>query len=138
MTAVFVTPQEAEEAFYDAFERRDLASMMEVWADDERVVCIHPGSERLEGPSEVAESWRHLFAADGDMQFELSDEQYTQDALLAIHTVRENIAVDGRLQGSVLATNIYQLVEGGWRMILHHASPASSARVVEQPDTVLH
>ena len=23
----------------------------------------------------------------------------------------------------MLATNIYQLIDGGWRMVLHHASP---------------
>lgn len=137
MSTVFATPQEAEAAFYDAFERRDLASMMEVWADDDRVVCIHPGSVRLQGRAEIEQSWRQIFSADDALQFELSDEQYTQDALLSIHQVCENIAVTGEFRAAVNATNIYQLVNGSWRMILHHASPQPEA---ERPpaDPVLH
>ena len=111
MAEVFATPQAAEEAFYDAFQRRDLVAMMEVWAKDERVVCIHPGAERLEGRAQVEHSWQQLFAGDNQLSFELSDAHYTQDALLSIHLVRENVTVDGEYQGVVLATNIYQFME---------------------------
>jgi ketosteroid isomerase-like protein len=123
MAEVFATPQAAEAAFYDAFQRCDLAAMMEVWADDERVVCIHPGWDRLEGRAQIEHSWQQVFSGGQRLRCELSDEQYTQDALLSIHIVRENISIDGEYQGVVLATNIYQLMEGSWHMILHHASP---------------
>ena len=141
MNVLFATPQEAEAAFYDAFQRRDLADMMRVWADDDHIVCIHPGSDRLEGTAQIRQSWRYLFAAGAAMRFELSDEQYTQGEMLAIHLLRENIDVDGERQGSVLTTNIYQLVKGGWRMILHHASPSLVAEPDEAPpgeQEVLH
>ena len=92
--------------------------MMQVWARDERVVCIHPGAERLEGRAQIEHSWQQVFAADERLSFELSDAQYTQDALLAIHVVCENISIDGEYQGTIYATNIYQLIEGSWHMIL--------------------
>lgn len=138
MAEVFATPQAAEAAFYEAFHRRDLAAMMEVWADDDRVVCIHPGAERLQGRAQIEHSWQQLFAAETRLSFELSDEQYTQDALLSIHVVREIISVAGQQQGVVLATNIYQLVDGSWHMILHHASPEPLADHQAYDDFVLH
>ena len=138
MAEVFATPQAAEAAFYDAFNRRDLVAMMEVWADDDRVVCIHPGAERLEGRAQIEHSWQQVFAAESQLRFELSDEQYTQDALLSIHVVRENVSIDGEYRGIVLATNIYQLMEGSWHMILHHASAEPLADEDVGEDYVLH
>ena len=46
---LFPTPDDAESAFYDAFERADLAAMMVVWAEDDDVVCVHPPGPRLTG-----------------------------------------------------------------------------------------
>ena len=40
-----------------------------------------------------------------------------------VHVVREEITIDGQLSGVMLATNIYQRVGSGWRMMLHHSSP---------------
>jgi len=120
---VFATPQEAEEAFYEAFERGDLQAMMTVWAEDEGVICIHPGAPRLEGQAEIRESWRQIFTASGELSFTLSDVRYTQDSLLAIHLLREEIAIAGETTGAMLTTNVYQFIDGSWRMTLHHASP---------------
>jgi len=139
MSTVFATPQEASAAFYDAFERRDLESMMQVWATDERIVCIHPNGTRVQGRAQVTQSWRGIFSGGEPLQLTLSDEQYTQDALLAIQLVREHVAVRGRVRGTVSATNVFQLVAGGWRMILHHASvlpPSESGRA--RREAVLH
>ena len=45
--STFPTPQDAEAAFYEALERADLEAMMEVWAEDEEIVCVHPAGPRL-------------------------------------------------------------------------------------------
>ena len=44
-----LTP-EAARAFYEAFEARDVEAMMATWAEDEEIVCVHPGGSRLVGP----------------------------------------------------------------------------------------
>ena len=36
---------------------------MEVWAEDEEIVCIHPGGPRLTGYDRVRESWTQIFAS---------------------------------------------------------------------------
>ncbi len=119
----FTTPKEAEAAFYDAFERADVEAMMQVWAEDETIICIHPKGPRLRGRQAIRASWEQIFAPGARLKFTLKDSRRTGDALLSIHVLRECIRADGVSQGVMLATNIYQLVDGSWRMTLHHASP---------------
>ena len=57
---MFATSEEAELAFYDALERADLARLMQVWADDEEIVCVHPGGLRLVGLHAVKEAWQEI------------------------------------------------------------------------------
>jgi ketosteroid isomerase-like protein len=122
------TPREVERAFYDAFERADIDAMMSVWAADEPIACIHPGGGRVEGVASVRASWARIFASGSRLSIDLRAPHYTQDALLAIHLVKEHIQVDGVFQGVVLSTNIYQFIHGGWRMVLHHASAQPEPR----------
>ncbi len=63
------------------------------------------------------------------MVFSLSDERITEDKHLAIHLVREEIAVEGELVSVMLSANIYHRTDDSWRMMLHHSSP--------EPDPIL-
>jgi uncharacterized protein (TIGR02246 family) len=126
----FTNPQEAEQAFYEAFQRADLDAMMAVWAEDEEVYCVHPGGPRLTGIESIRESFRQIFANGPAMRFELRAGQTMQGGLIAVSSVYEHITVLGerRQQASVaVATNVYVNVGGGWRMVGHHGSPASQA-----------
>jgi hypothetical protein len=39
----------------------------------------------------------------------------------------------------VFATNIYELTEGGWRMVVHHAAPAPEGEArAEEPAAPSH
>ncbi|WP_345977679.1 AmmeMemoRadiSam system protein A [Sulfurimonas sp. HSL3-7] len=125
--ARFSTPQDAEIGFYNALERGDLDAMLAVWADDEAVVCIHPVGERLQGRDAVAQSWREMFAGEPAMQFELEDVHFVKDDQLSIHTLRERIIINGEPAVIAIATNVYQLTDGGWRLLMHHASPDPAA-----------
>ena len=46
---LFTSPEAVSQAFYEALEAGDIEAMMAVWADDEEVVCVHPGGPRLTG-----------------------------------------------------------------------------------------
>lgn len=120
----FSTAEEAEEAFYGAFSRASLGEMMQVWAAEETVVCIHPMGPRLQDAASIASSWRQIFAGGERMQIDIGERTTVNGASLATHSVVEHIVLaDGR-RGSVLATNVYRLTENGWRMIMHHGSPS--------------
>jgi ketosteroid isomerase-like protein len=129
----FPTPQDAEAAFYEALERADLEAMMEVWSEDEEVSCVHPGGPRLTGFAQVREHWAQMFRSGQRLQVRLSDQVVVSGMMFAVHSVHENILVPGAQGGGarsiVVATNVYQRTGTGWRMVLHHGSPAAAPAV---------
>lgn len=125
----YATPEEAELAFYTAFQHADLAAMMDVWADREFIECIHPLSGRVRGRSAIEASWQRIFSSGQQLRITRSDVHRTQDSLLAIHVLHERleISASNERHAAIVATNIYQLVDGGWHMVLHHASPSANS-----------
>lgn len=122
---IFTSPVDVESAFYDALERADLEAMMNVWSEDEEILCIHPGGARLSGYAQVQEGWRRIFASGTRLSVQRLMLVAIPSALVTVHNLIEQIAVLGekRLLAPVVATNIYQRGAFGWRMIVHHASP---------------
>jgi ketosteroid isomerase-like protein len=122
---IFPTAQDAENAFYEALERADLEAMMSVWAEDEEIVCVHPGGPRLTGQDEVRESWRRILAGGAAARVQVSLQAQTSGVMFAVHSVLESFAAEGAGQpAAVVATNVYLRTPAGWRMLAHHASPA--------------
>lgn len=125
-TKLYPTPEDAETAFYEAFERADLAGMMSVWAEDDDIVCIHPQGPRLVGFESVRESWVQIFAGGTSrLRVQTLEARKFAGQSVAVHSVVEVLSVPGQ-QGptqSVCATNVYELTDNGWRMVAHHASP---------------
>jgi ketosteroid isomerase-like protein len=138
----FTTAQDAEHAFYEAFENRNLSAMMKVWAEDEEIVCIHPGSTRIVGYTAIKESWRKIFEDGTKMQLHLRNQQYMQGMLLSVHSVMEHILIGGETEPRppVIATNIYLLTANGWRIVVHHASdsPEQALKAREISPHLLH
>ena len=141
ITRNYATPQDAEQAFYLAFEHADLVEMMAVWAEEDDIVCVHPGGARHSGVVEVRESWRHIFSHGPQLRFRLVGNRVFAGRMLSIHSVYEHVAMAGnpRPANPVLSTNIYLLTDRGWRMLIHHASPlAPESAPQEAPPSVLH
>lgn len=131
----FATPQDCEAAFYEALERLDLEAMMEVWSDDDEIICVHPGGPRLTGYDEVRASWTAIMQGGQRLSVEISSQVLVRGVMMAIHSVFENIAPADRRERreSVVATNVYAQTANGWRMIVHHASPAPAPVAHERP-----
>ena len=85
---VFTNSQEAEQAFYDAFQRADLDAMMAVWAEDEEVFCIHPGGPRLTGLEKIRESFRQIFRSEVSMRF----AQWRPDIVLTSFIAEDGVS----------------------------------------------
>jgi uncharacterized protein (TIGR02246 family) len=121
----YASPQDVEAAFYEAIARADLEAMMSVWAEDEEIVCTHPGGMRLTGYAMVREAWRRIFEGSVRLQIDLSNSTAVQTPFAAVHTVIEQVSVagDASLRAPVVATNVFLRTALGWRMVLHHASP---------------
>ena len=139
--STFPTPQDAEAAFYEALEAGELEAMMEVWAEDEEVVCVHPGGARLAGYDQVRESWAQILGSGQRLKVHVSNQVVLSGMMLAIHSVHENILVQGesRSRPPVAVTNVYLRTGNGWRMILHHGSPAPQVpRAPAESPKILH
>lgn len=133
----FPTAQDAENAFYDALERADLDLMMAVWAEDEDIVCVHPGAPRLAGVEQVRAAWRGMFAGGPNMRVRALQQVVISGMMVAVHNVHESITVQGesKPRPPVVATNVYLRTAAGWRMVVHHASssPATAGAATEAP-----
>jgi ketosteroid isomerase-like protein len=138
---LFPTPDDAETAFYDAFERADIAAMMAVWDESEEIVCIHPQGPRLAGVEAVRESRVQIFAGGSQLRVRTTEARNYDSPTLAVHNVVEHVAPPGENAPvtSIFATNVYELTEGGWRMVMHHAAPAPEPRrAEEEPSSTAH
>lgn len=127
---MFLTPADAETAFYTAIEDKDINAMIDVWLDSEHVICIHPMGARLQGSLEVMNSWRHIFGNESSLRFNLRDIDQQISGKLAVHILHERIqpVSDPDKLAIIVTTNAYRFTGSGWKMILHHASIS--------PDTV--
>lgn len=134
---IFPTPQDAENAFYEALERSDLGLMMAVWSEDEEVVCVHPGGPRLAGQEQVRESWRKIFASGQGLRVQVAQQVTLAGMMVAVHSVHEVITVAGekRPRPPVVVTNVYLRTAAGWRMVVHHASPSPGPATEPPADT---
>lgn len=123
---IFTTPGDAAAAFYQAFEARDVDAMMATWADDEDIVCVHPGGARLVGYAAVRAGWEQLFAGDARLRFRLDQIVAIETVGLAMQSAVEHVfaARDGRERGVAHCTNVFMRTPSGWRIVMHHASPA--------------
>lgn len=138
-TKIYNTPQEAEAAFYQAFIDANLDAMMSVWHNTSYIECIHPMGERLRGVDAVRNSWASILAAAPSIYFDLEDVSHIRHQQLAIHTHTENITITGetRQRARMLATNIYEKHEQGWKLILHHTSPLVANRSTTKDSPVI-
>jgi ketosteroid isomerase-like protein len=120
----------ANQAFYAAFEARDLDAMSDVWEHSDRVVCTHPGWRTLHGWGAVSGSWFALFGGGAGMQFILTEERVALEGDTAWVTVDENL-ISEQVGGTVAALNLFVRDGERWRMVLHHGSGVAPTQGIE-------
>ena len=121
--------------FYDAFNKNDIELMIGVWLNDPISQCIHPGWDVLIGFENIMTSWQKIFTAAQDLEIKLSHVDVTASENLAWVTCQENlfsIVSSGVQLSKVHSTNLFKMMNGEWKMILHHASPVSGLPAAEE------
>lgn len=120
----------ANRAFYHSFEKLDLPAMKALWLDEPpeslAVRCVHPGGEILVGRERVMAAWSAIFSSTKRIRFDIEDlsldllgETGWVTNIERIHTETD----EGEMTSEAAATNLFVRRDGGWRMVLHHASP---------------
>jgi len=127
------SPDDTEQAFYDALQQADIDRLMACWADEDDIVCVHPGGPRLVGHAAVRAAFDAMFA-NGSVQAHPEKVRRLDAGHCSVHSVVERVALmsdDGLQQAWVVVTNVYAKTAQGWRMVAHHASPGSRTEPVE-------
>ncbi len=137
------TPDEVETVFYEALQAGDVDRLMGCWAEEDDIVCIHPGGPRLVGMGAIRTAFEALFSQGGSVQAKPEHIRRVDSLASAVHSVLEKVEImtaDGPAQAFVTATNVYHKTPQGWRMVVHHASPGTlgEAQEVHQSSQVLH
>ncbi len=114
----------ANRAFYTAFQERNLQAMEALWAREAPVACMHPGMAVLLGRAAVMNSWRGILRHPSAPTLLCSNVRVHLLGTSAYVTCLEG-AADGRPK--LIATNVFTLEDGHWRLVHHHAGPLSPA-----------
>lgn len=115
---------EVEAAFYEALNRADVEALMALWAEDEDIVCVHPGGPRLHGHAAIQQSWEAILER-GGLQIRPSQLYESKNLMSSVHTVIEGVTSTSSAEPAhLVATNVYMKTPRGWRMVLHHVSVA--------------
>jgi len=130
MHAPFIrsSADEIQAAFYDAISRSDINSLMALWAEDEEIVCTHPGSARLVGHAPIRASFESIFDR-GAVQIRPVQLHVIRNMLTEVHSIIEEVQRVPEMTPDIhiLCTNVYIKTPRGWRIISHHASVAPGA-----------
>ena len=123
---------EANARFYSAMESGDMDVMADLWLHAEWVQCVHPGWELIVGWEAVSDSWRKIFSNSGGMRISARNVRVKVSGTAAWVTCSENLALfmsgtTAPMSAEMVATNLFQLVEGSWLMVHHHSSPTPNA-----------
>ena len=115
----------ANQAFYTAFETRDLDAMSSVWERSGRATCTHPGWATLRGWPHVQASFFALFGGPSSLQFVLTETKAHVHGDAGWVTVDEDLLGDQH-GATVAALNLFARDgHGSWRMVAHHGSPVN-------------
>ncbi len=131
-----------EAAFYEALQSGDIEKLMACWADEDDVVCVHPGGGRLVGLASIRATFDAMFA-NGTIQARPEKVRRVEMMGASVHNVLERVDVlteEGPRHAYVIATNVYHKTAQGWRLVAHHASPGTPREMQEVSETpqVLH
>ena len=135
------TADEVEAAFYEALQQGDLNQLMACWADEDDIVCVHPGGPRQVGAAAIRAAFEALLAG-GRLAATPERVRRVETLGAAVHNVLERIELhtyEGPQRAWVVATNVYLKTAQGWRLVAHHASPGrSEVAEVTQHAQLLH
>lgn len=128
---------EANQGFYDAFNKQNLDAMKSLWSENDSAICIHPGWPVLNGYAAIVDSWAGIFENTEHMEIRLSDVNLLVSGDMAWVSCQENlfsINMSGVQSSKVHATNLFQQENGQWKMVLHHAAALPNAPQDEFPN----
>ena len=122
----YSTPQDTEDAFYDALEEGDIGRLLSVWADSDDICCLLPMHPLIQGRRKVEDMFTRLFARGQGVALSIAHLGWILTDDIAIHLIEETVqnpAPGSPPPPSLYGTNIYRKDNNGWRLIVHQNAP---------------
>ena len=126
MNPTFTTPQDAEDAYYDALEEANLPKLLAVWDDSDDISCLLPMQALAQGRAAVTETFAQLLSGGRGIELSVTHLHWIETPEVAIHLVEETAqkgAPGGPPPMPVYASNIYRKGNRGWHLIVHQNAP---------------
>lgn len=124
---VFASADEVEQHFYQAIRNNDINALMQAWADDEDIICVHREGTRLVGTKHVHNAWRALLTHNSTFKVELKEKRVINCGMCVIHVLLEKITqttLSGTIEYVCHATIVYQKDSRGWHLTMYMATSA--------------
>ncbi len=128
MTQKYETPQQAEDAFYDALDEGDPGKLLTVWADSDDISCLLPMQTLVHGRKNVTDLFTHVLSRGRSVSLAVKHIGWIETGDIAIHQVEESLQASssgGPAQPPLYGINIYRKDAGSWRLIVHMNSPTA-------------
>ncbi len=124
MSQTFDTPQDAEDALYDALEEGDIERVMQVWEPTDDIACLLPMQPLVRGRSAVRGAYEPLLAQGRKVAISVTHVHWYESDQLAFHLVEERAeTAQGRPPLAIYATNVYRRGPHGWKLLMHQNAP---------------
>ena len=115
----------ANDAFYAAFRAADIDAMEALWSKRRKVSVYHPNWPGIDTRDAVMESWYRILVVGDPPHVSIMDPTVIMSKMTAMVVCREDLG-----GAHLIATNVFVLEDGAWRMTNHQASRLPS--VTEQ------
>ncbi|KAH6801838.1 Nuclear transport factor 2 family protein [Perilla frutescens var. frutescens] len=107
--------------FFRIVKEKSLSAMSQFWLNTDYVKCFHATGESFSGHAEVMESWRSAFSWENVADSQIQDVRPRVLTDVAWVTMKAHVGME---TGLCNITNVYELHNGKWYMVLHQSSPA--------------
>ena len=126
LTRELTRVEELNTLFYESFENLDVETMSSLWSRSPYTRCIHPGWEPVVGWKYIRQSWVEIFGSMIGIEFELEDVhvEVTDNTAWVNLVAHAEVKADDdeTFHTAVVATSVFERVEGDWLIVLHHSS----------------
>lgn len=116
----------ANQAFYRAFEQKNLEALSSIWLKGDNCVCIHPGRPPLKGWERISASWDEIFKNTESIQLTTETIAAGVSGNIAYVVLLEKLSqvIQGRsVEVQSIATNVFARTSEAWRLVHRHGSP---------------
>ncbi len=112
----------ANDRFYAALSGGDLPAMTEVWLHSRDAMCIHPSGLILREWDDIVKTWEMIFKNGAPKVIAERDTLRVtiREDVATVFCVERILSQGG--MGLAACTNIFQRVDGGWKMFWHQSA----------------